>query len=184
MKAAAFVVGATGVANAALMEIAHGVGFEAVMPFRSIGQAKQQMVGTPICFFLFAPVADVGTLRGVAEAIRFSTSHSVRFSPLIYFSESPLVQTISRCINMGFDDIITMPVSSIRVAERLERQVGHNLTFYETAGYFGPDRRNRVPAPTQPVQNRVGGQYRRIEIVRNPVAGVEVVRDDFFAAPA
>jgi hypothetical protein len=54
------------------------------------------------------------------------------------------------------------------------------MVFYETAGYFGPDRRNRVTAlKPNPVITRVGGPFRRLEIVRNLLDGVSVLSDEF-----
>jgi hypothetical protein len=182
MKAAAFVVGPPDGPGAALMDMARRLSFSSVLPYAGVLQAEQQTNRTPVCFFLFAAVPDVSTLRGVAEAIRFYPSRRVRFSPLIYFSESPSVDTITRCINMGFDDIITMPFTRARVAERIDRQIGQSHVYYETPGYFGPDRRDRVTGSKRPAETRVGGQFRRLEIVRNLMTGVNVVRDDFYAA--
>jgi CheY-like chemotaxis protein len=180
MKAAAYVVGPLDGPGAAVMEMARRLEFSAVLPYAGIMQAEQQANATPICFFLFAAVPDVGTLRGVAEAIRFCPSRRIRFSPLIYFSESPSIDTITRCINMGFDDVITMPFTRVRVMERINRQIGTNLTYYETAGYFGPDRRDRVTGPQRAAESRLGGQFRRLEIVRNLMTGINVVRDDLY----
>ena len=59
----------------------------------------------------------------MAEAIRFCPSRRVRFSPMIYFAGSPSAETIAACINLGFDDIITMPFTRERVTERIARQV-------------------------------------------------------------
>lgn len=84
---------------------------------------------------------------------------------------------------MGFDDVITMPFTRARVAERIERQIGQSHIYYETPGYFGPDRRDRVTAPKRPAETRLGGQFRRLEIVRNLMTGVNVVRDDLHVAP-
>lgn len=184
MKAAAYIVGPLDGPGAGLMEMAQRLDFAAVLPYAGIMQAEQQANQTPVCFFLFAAVPDVATLRGVSEAIRFSPSRRIRFSPLIYFSESPSIDSITRCINMGFDDVITMPFSRTRVLERVNRQVGRNLTYYETAGYFGPDRRDRVTAPKRAAESRLGGQFRRLEIVRNLLTGVNVVRDDLYMQPA
>ena len=184
MKAAAFIVGPPDGPGAALMDLARRLGFAAALPYGGVAQAEQQANQTPICFFLFAAVPDVGALRGVADAIRFCPSRRVRFSPLIYFSESPSIETITRCINMGFDDVITMPFTRSRVAGRIERQIGQSHVYYETPGYFGPDRRDRVTGPKRPAESRVGGQFRRLEIVRNLISGVNVVRDDFYMAPA
>lgn len=184
MKATAFVVGPLDGPGAAIVDLARRLSFGNVLPYGGLAQAEQQASITPVCYFLFAAVPDVDTLRGVAEAIRFSPSRRIRFSPLIYFSESPHVETITRCINMGFDDIITMPFTRARMAERIERQVGQNLVYYETPGYFGPDRRDRVTAPRRAGETRIGGQFRRLEIVRNLLTGISVVRDDLYTQPA
>lgn len=184
MRATAYVVGPLDGPGAALMDLARRLRFSAVLPYAGVNQAEQQASRTPVCYFLFAAVPDVGALRGVAESIRFCPSRRVRFSPLIYFSESPSVETITRCINLGFDDVITMPFTRTRVSERIARQVGQSHVYYETPGYFGPDRRDRVTGPKRPAESRLGGQFRRLEIVRNLMTGVNVVRDDLYMAPA
>jgi hypothetical protein len=80
---------------------------------------------------------------------------------------------------MGFDDVIALPYTSGDLSERIFRQVGHMQTYYETATYFGPDRRNRAGNPRSSGSDHGGGEYRRIEIMRNPLTGVDVLRDDF-----
>jgi len=183
MKPTVYIVGPNEGPGAGLTEMARQLNFGTVQPYGGVPQAEQQVTRTPICYFLFSAVSDVGTLRGIAEAIRFSSSRKVRFSPLIYFSESPSIETITRCINMGFDDVITMPFTRSRVMERITRQIGTSFTYYETPGYFGPDRRGRVAAPPPAGENRQGGQFRRLEIVRNLSTGINVVRDEFFEQP-
>lgn len=182
MRAYAFVVGPDNGPRAALLDIARGLGFAGVTPFSAMAQAEQQAQITPLCFFLFAATENLETMRGVANAVRFSTVRRLRFSPLIYFAESPSAETIAACLNMGFDDIITMPFTRKRVLERVVRQVGQNLVYYETSSYFGPDRRGRGGAPLDGADNRKGAPFRRLEIVRNLVSGVNVVRDDHFAS--
>lgn len=184
MRAYAFVVGSESGPREALLDVARGLGFAGVSPFATMAQAEQQMQTTPLCFFLFAATENLQSLRGIAEAVRFSTVRRLRFSPLIYFAESPSVEVISACLNMGFDDIITMPFTRKRVIERVSRQVGQNLVYYETASYFGPDRRGRGgPAPDR-VDKRSGAPFRRLEIVRNLVTGVNVLRDEHIAPAA
>ncbi len=178
MRAYAFIVGSEDGPRDALLDVARGLGFGGVSAFTTMAQAEQQMQSTPLCFFLFAATENIQSLRGIAEAVRFSASRRLRFSPLIYFAESPSVDVISACLNMGFDDIITMPFTRKRVLERVTRQVGQNLVYYETATYFGPDRRGRGgPAPDRS-DKRTGGDFRRLEIVRSLVTGVNVLRDD------
>lgn len=181
MRAYAFVVGREGGPREALLDIARTLGFGGVSPFSTIAQVEQQMLTHPLCYFLCAATEDMTFLRGFADSIRFSTSRRLRFSPLIYFAESPSVEAITACINMGFDDILTMPFTRKRVLERIARQVGQNLVYYETPSYFGPDRRGRNGPQTSAHENRTGGQFRRLEIVRNLITGVNVVRDEQFA---
>lgn len=182
MKAYAYVVGPQDGPGAGLLDMARTLGFSGVAPFTTLAQAEQQAQSTPICYFLFATTDNIGGLRNVADTIRFSSTRRLRFSPLIYFAETASVEDITACLNMGFDDIITMPFSRQRVQERIQRQIGQTLVYYETASYFGPDRRGRVAAPARTVENRAGGQFRRIEIVRNMLSGTNVLRDDLFSA--
>lgn len=181
MKATAFIIGPQDGPGAAVADMARLLDFAAVLPYGGTALAERQAQQTPVCYFLFSAVSDVETLRGVADAVRFCPSRRVRFSPMIYFCENPSAETISGCINLGFDDIITMPFTRQRVSERITRQVGHSLTYYETAGYFGPDRRDRVTAPQKAGESRLGGQFRRLEIVRNVLSGINVLRDDNYA---
>ncbi len=181
MKATAFIVGPQDGAGAALTDMARMIGFASVLPYGGASLAESQSLHTPVCFFLFAAVPEIASLRQAAEAIRFCPSRRVRFSPMIYFSESPSAEAIAACINLGFDDIITMPFTHQRVAERMERQVGRTMTYFETSGYFGPDRRDRVTALRRPAESRLGGQFRRLEIVRSVLTGVNVIRDDHSA---
>jgi DNA-binding response OmpR family regulator len=178
MKACAFVVGPEDGSGAVLKQLARQIGFDAVYVFKDIADAERQSVSTPLIFFLFAAVDNLRRLKPVTEAVRASPSQRVRFSPMIYFSETPSLDAIKSCINMGFDDVITLPFSISRVEERLDRQVDRTLVYYETPSYFGPDRRNRLENEEGHSARGTGGQFRRIEIVRSPTAGISVMRDD------
>lgn len=184
MQAYAYVVGPQDGPGAALHDLAGGLALAGVASFTTLAQVEQQMQVTPVCFFLFAAVNDVGRLRGVAEAVRYSSSRKIRFSPMVYFAESPSGEAIQSCLNMGFDDIITMPFTPRRVAERLARQVERNLAYFETATYFGPDRRERTGSGQVENDIRKGGAYRRLEIIRSTKRGTSVLRDDHYAALA
>ena len=169
MRACAYIVGPVDGPGAALADLANGLGFAGVHHYTSIAAAETQAQQTPLLFFLFAAADDVGSLKPVADAIRFSPSRRIRFSPMVYFSESPQLEAIRTCVEMGFDDVITLPFTAQRVSGRLDRLVDRTQVYYETAGYLGPDRGLRQTA---------GGLYRRLEIIRTVMAGVNVMRDD------
>jgi len=176
MRACAYVVGPSDGPGAALTDLARGLGFPVVQPYAGLVAAETQAQQTPLLFFLFAASDDVGNLKPVADAIRFSPSRRIRFSPMVYFSESPLVEAIRTCVEMGFDDVLTLPFTHQRVATRLQRLVDHTQVYFETATYLGPDR------GAQQTHGRAGGQYRRLEIIRSPARGVSVMRDEMQVA--
>ena len=179
MNAAAFVVGPRDGSTAALQELAHAVGFMPVERYAGLVRVEKQARLTPLMFFLCAEVANVESLKSTADTIRFSTNPDLKFSPLLYFSRSASADTIKACIRMGFDDVIALPYRGGDLSERIFRQVGRTHTYYETATYFGPDRRNRTGSTRTTESDHGGGQFRRIEIVRSPESGVNVLRDDF-----
>jgi hypothetical protein len=178
VNAAAFVVGPRDGAGAALSDLARSIGFAPVERYRGLAQAERQAETTPLVFFLCAGVTDVRTLKPMADAIRFSPSLKLRFSPLIYFARDLSLEGIKLCISMGFDDVIALPYASGDLRERVGRQVGQMQVYYETGTYFGPDRRNRVGEARPEGSDRGGGQFRRIEIRRTPERGTDVLRDD------
>ncbi|MDR3471700.1 MAG: hypothetical protein P4M09_08435 [Devosia sp.] len=178
MNAAAFVVGPREGSGAALYDLAIGVGFTSVQYYRSVAEAERQATHIPLCFFLFAEVADLRRPEAAAQAIRFAGGRRVRFSPLIYFCRNPSVEIIRRCVAQGFDDVITAPFSLERIAPRLMRQIDTELVYYETSSYFGPDRRRQFEELPGQLERRGEGQYRRLEIVRHVATGVNVLRDD------
>ena len=157
-----------------------------VQPRRTQSTQVEEQVGeTPVCYFLFSAVPDLRVLRPLARDIRFSASGLMRFAPMVYCAENPSVETIVACINMGFDDIVALPQTAPRLRARLARQIDRNMVFYETPGYFGPDRRNRVKSLSAPrPQSRGAGPFRRLEIVRDVCTGVSVLRDEFLPSSA
>jgi len=173
VNASAFVVGPENPAAASLASMARSLGFSSVAAYAGLKPAEKQAARTPLIFFLCAAVADVKSLKPMADAIRFSPNLKLRFSPLIYFAKNPSVDSIKACIQMGFDDVIALPHRDL--GERIFRQVGRPQAYYETTTYFGPDRRNgNVPRLAAE-----DGEFRRIEILRSPENGVDVLHDDF-----
>lgn len=178
MNAYAYVVGPQDGPGTALFDMANALGFVGVSSFRGIEQAEEQSLVTPVCYFLFSAVDDPASLRPVAEAVRFCSVGRVRFSPLIYCAEMPSVDTTMACVNIGFDDVVALPQPLRQLRERLARQVGQSLTYYETAGYFGPDRRRRIEGVREDGELRKGEPFRRLEVVRNLLSGIAVLRDE------
>lgn len=168
LLASAFIVGPKDGPGAALSDLARSIGFAGTLPYSGVAAAEARAGQTPLLFFLFAAVDDVATLKPVADAIRFSPARRIRFSPLVYFAESPSVEAIRDCTAMGFDDVITLPFTPRRVLDRLGRLVDRAQIYHETASYLGPERG----------AGKNERQVRRLEIMRTPASGVSVLRDE------
>ncbi|MGV3491445.1 MAG: hypothetical protein ACO1OG_09000 [Devosia sp.] len=171
LRASAFIVGPDDGPGAALLDLSRSIGFTSVQPYTTVMNAEAQAQQTPLIYFLFAAIEDVSVLKPVADAIRFSPSRRIRFSPLVYFAESPSVDAIRDCTAMGFDDVITLPFTPRRVTDRLGRLVDRMQVYHETASYLGPDRGAAASER----------QFRRLEIMRNASNGIAVMRDEMRA---
>lgn len=179
MQAYAYIVGPQDTAWSSLFRDATELGFTGVSSFRGLSQVERQVGETPLFYFLFSAVPDVAQLREVARAIRFCANPAIRFSPMVYCAEELSVETTLGCINLGFDDIISLPQPKALLHKRLERQVSGRFMFYEASNYFGPDRRNRSAAVQQGHhQGRHGGPFRRMQITRHVRDGISVERDE------
>ena len=178
MSISAFVVGPEDGPAAALRQLAANLGFAPVQRYEGLRKAEKQATLTPLVYFLCSAVPDVQSLRPMADAIRFSPSLNLRFSPLIYLAHNLSVDSLRKCIGMGFDDVISLPYAGHDLAERIRRQVGTRQTYYETGTYFGPDRRNRTASTAARDDEDDGDGFRRIEIIRTVETGVDVISDD------
>ena len=165
MNATALVIGPRDGAGATLIDMARELEFAQVERYRGIVAAERQAETGPLLFFLCAAVADVRTLKPTADAVRFSPSLKIKFAPLISLGGNASAANIRLCIQMGFDDVIALPCASGDLRVRIHRQVEQRRVYYETATYFGPDRRDRASAPRGGTGPGVG-EFRRIEIIR------------------
>lgn len=162
---------------ALINDLAKDLGFRQITPYSSQLAVEELTRKVPINFFLFASDGDLGQVKNQVHKIRNSPRPRVRFSPLICFIEVPIPLLISQCIQIGFDDIVTLPWDLTQMVPRLQRQINSPITYYETASYFGPDRRrfdhNRASAT---VYQKSQG-YRRIDIRRDHVNGVHIMAE-------
>jgi DNA-binding response OmpR family regulator len=159
-----FIIGGLDGPGAAIADMAHDIGFRTVRAYEGIATVEAQMRATPVCFFFFASTQDVSRLEEKVREIRQARSRKLRCSPLIYFCESPSHDIITISLELGFDDIMTMPFTGQRMAARLMRQIDRKITYVESKDYFGP------------VTGAAGmGRARQITLIRHPEHGVRIL---------
>jgi hypothetical protein len=173
VQACAYVVG-SGEPAARLAALAQQLEFRVVLPFNAITDAEPRWNDPKLSFFLFAEAPRLAAHADAVAAIRQSPVTALKFSPLVYFCASPSLADISTCLGMGFDDIIAAPHSRERVGRRLQRQIGAELTYLATPGYFGPDRRGGAHSGTAGTER---ADHRHVAIFRDLATGIRVSGD-------
>lgn len=176
MRAGAFIVGPRDGTGAALLELARAVGFQSVARYRTIEAAERQLEATPLVFFLFAGTPRVSRLKHTTSAIRYASNPRLRFAPMIYLAATVSRPDIESCVAMGFDDVISLPFPHGDLGARLFRQVGRATTYFETATYFGPDRRTQFGTIADQRRTARPGPHKRYDVLRTPELGVTVMQ--------
>ncbi|MGJ8527297.1 hypothetical protein [Maritalea sp.] len=166
-------------------DIATDLGFKSVRPFLGLGEVERQPKVSSASFFLFDYAANFDTTRAQIKSIRESDDILVRFAPLICFVETPSKAIILECVDVGFDDILTLPWSVDKIRKRLSKQIDVKHTFFETNSYFGPDRRRFNENYDQHKYNTPspGSGYRRYGFVRNSFSGVQIMSEKVVGKP-
>jgi len=183
MQATVFIIGSQKKCFEGLMDASLDIGFRTILNFTDIEIAEQQVKRTPLCFFLFSLDGNLSEIPKVAKAIRFNRKKSIRFAPMIGFTQKADQKTITACLQFGFDDIVAAPFDAQSIMLRLRELLNKQITFYETKTYFGPDRR-RTPGqrpkdePLHPKRGD-GGDHREIIINRNIEIGITILSDEF-----
>jgi len=126
------------------------------------------------CFF--SQTSEPQQVRAATQAIRFHKDDAVRFSPTILMAKEISRQELGGYISIGFDDIVQYPCTFGTLRTRIKRQLNNVIKYYETAEYFGPDRRNYFVSQSPNHVKRTGlAPYKCISIRRDIFKGVEIV---------
>lgn len=137
--------------------------------------------GARLSFFLFAEAGDPRVHAPVIAEIRHSPTRELAYAPLAYFTYNGSEDLIDACIGLGFDEVIGMPLSCERLKTGLMRQIETPQVYYETAEYFGPDRRRlSEPRLADAFLRGLNGvpAARRIEFRRSLTTGIAILEDN------
>lgn len=166
-----------------LEKIGARAGFIAMQP---LGIQQDQVLNVfKLNYFLVHHGLGSETLEAVLRSVRASLIDEVRYAPIVLFAEDGPFEQYLSYIDMGFDDIITLPEKAAIVEQRLIAQLDTEHMYFETATYFGPDRRRmEVEPPEQFKRKEVPHSHVRHFFERDPSRGIVVVRSDSYLAVA
>ncbi len=178
--AGAIVVGNAAGTGEPLLATAAECGFNFVRHYDGQQPLDELAAGARLSFFLFAEADDPAVHAPVIRDIRHNKQREIAYAPLAYFTYRGSEDLIETCVGLGFDEVIGMPLDRERLVVGLMRQIETPQVYYETAEYFGPDRR-RFSEPRLADAflrgHNVVQMARRIEFRRSLTAGIRILGD-------
>lgn len=124
-------------------------------------------------FFLFHSLVSDGLLREAIARVR-SDEH-FRFCPAILIVGECSENDVLRYISLGFDDIVALPEAARVLERRFAHQLGTQFSYFETAVYFGPDRRRGKRGNAN--EQKRSGEYRYVRyLIQRAATGVDILR--------
>lgn len=107
--------------------------------------------------------------------LRHAASVSLAYAPIVLFLRDATPEEITDNIELGFDDVISVPEDSIVVGGRLATQIGQHHLYVETRHYLGPDR-HRLDKPGVGARRKPEEEHAQLTILRTPEGGVQIIR--------
>lgn len=164
-----------------LEKIGTKAGFIAMQPLGV--QQDQVLHAFKLNYFLVHHELGPETLEAVLRSVRGSIIDDVRYAPVVLFAQDGPFEQYLGYIEMGFDDVITLPEKAAIVEQRLIAQLGTEHMYFETATYFGPDRRRmELEPPQQFKRQEAPHSHVRHFFKRTPDRGIVVEHSDSYLA--
>lgn len=174
---AAHLIGRTGGQIATLQKVAARAGFGQTTAALQHRQASAKTGPAVLNFFLMHFDFGPELTKMVISRVRSSEDREVRFAPIVMFTKDIPFDAYLKFIKMGFDDVIILPEKRDIIISRLSNQAGSDIEYFETADYFGPDRRRMETEPPKGVErSAIPHSHTRHLFRRDPKKGTEILR--------
>ena len=174
-QTSAYILGADNAAVMRLDGLVRSAGFPQARRFVSASDIAQRRHAR-IAFVFLDEALDPATVAAVRADIRGCAESDLRFMPIVQFSRDVSAKARRAKASLGFDDVIDPESTAGEIARRLEMQLDRNRDYFETATYFGPDR--RLGRSADAGTGLVVHPCRHYVIRRSPVSGIRLVRQE------
>lgn len=168
--------------NRSLIRLANRVGFGAIR--RVFGDEPGPVAAgtTGVRFFLVHHRLSDKAKASIVIHLRSSDDEAVRYAPIILISDDGPIDVLLRYVQLGFDDVITLPEKCPILVGRLQQQLDSNVSYIETKSYLGPDRHRLELLPKESGAS-ADTKIVRLTIRRSVAHGIQVVGRQLFSLP-
>lgn len=115
--------------------------------------------------------------------LRRSDDDAIRYAPIVLISDDGPLDVLLRYVQLGFDDVITLPERRTIVVDRLQQQLDREVSYIETKSYLGPDR-DRLEVVPRETHASADAPVLKLKIRRTTAQGITVVSRQLFGLPA
>lgn len=155
-------------------------GFKDTRQFPNNGSMLSEFRHGPLPFIFVHSTLPIALAQTSFLAVRTHPDVSLRFLPIIVIAEKCDTRKLLQFIQLGCDDIITMPLTAANILTRLKHQVGVGKDYYQTETYFGPDRRQHKITVNRTHSGRGKGDhfFRHFLIQRHVTRGITILNTE------
>lgn len=162
-----------------LVLLAHKAGFGSVQELNEAPEIKRPEF--TLTYFLINYLLSDETKSRLIRRLRRSPSAKIRYAPIIAIGGDVEFEVVLRHIGLGFDDFVCLPEQINLVTNRLISQLDQPQVYFETATYFGPDRRRmEAPAPAHRLRQSTAHSHTRVTLKRSVKHGIEILQKQVF----
>jgi DNA-binding response OmpR family regulator len=151
-----------GASARSLEHFAAATGFGVFVHYHDLADLRAHPVKN--LFFLVHFALPDSEMADFLALLRQNTSNRVRLAPVVLVTQDCDLDTFLGYVQMGFDDILCLPDNASLLVDRLVAQLNHDILYFETEDYFGPDRR-RMELPGATHAARVSSAHRHTRLV-------------------
>lgn len=139
-----------------LREALNNVGFRAIQEFIDVDQTRDAIVTYGPDLLIFDLDHDREGICSVISDIRHGNIGSNPFLVIMLLTWDPELNTVNFAMQIGVDDIVSMPVSVRFLKQRIDNLINNRKRFVATDDYVGPVRGAGTPCDAD--QEKVNGQ--------------------------
>jgi DNA-binding response OmpR family regulator len=155
-------------------------GFKDTRRFPNNGTMLSEFRRGPLPFIFLHSALPLERALSSFTAVRTHPDVTLRFLPMIVIAESCDTQKLIQFIQLGCDDIITMPITAASILARIKHQIDAPKDYFQTESYFGPDRRQHAIIKNKSHSGRGKGDhyFRHFLIQRHAVRGTSILSSE------
>jgi DNA-binding response OmpR family regulator len=118
-----------------------GLGFRNILDFGDLERTRTSIIKRSPDLVILDLDREKEEICSLVREIRHSKICDDPFLVIIALSWHPSLDAVNNSMEAGIDDIITMPISTKLLSERIHTLIRHRKDFVVISSYVGPDRR-------------------------------------------